>query len=57
MKNLLFDMFEKKNANFTTKTPPSIVVAKLEDIAQLDGRFKVIKKNEFLLDWRKLRQG
>jgi hypothetical protein len=37
MKNLLFGMFEKeKKAKFTTKTPPSIVVvAKLEDIAQL----------------------
>jgi hypothetical protein len=36
MKNLLFGMFEKeRNAKFTTKPPPSIVGAKLEDIAQL----------------------
>jgi hypothetical protein len=45
----LFGMFEKeKNAKFTTKTPRSIVVAKLEEIAQLDGRFKVIKQNGIL---------
>jgi hypothetical protein len=45
----LFGMFEKeKNAEFTTKTPRSIVVAKLEEIAQLDGRFKVIKQNGIL---------
>jgi hypothetical protein len=46
----LFGMFEKeKNAEFTTKTPRSIVVAKLEEIAQLDGRFKVIKQNGILI--------
>ncbi|XP_012567989.1 CBL-interacting serine/threonine-protein kinase 20 [Cicer arietinum] len=39
------DMNERENARFATKRPPSIVVSKLEEIAQIDGRFKVMKKN------------
>ncbi|XP_045805374.1 CBL-interacting protein kinase 5-like isoform X2 [Trifolium pratense] len=39
------DMSERQHARFATKKPPSIVVSKLEEIAQLDGRFKVKKQN------------
>ena len=39
------DISERQNKRFATKTLPSIVVAKLEEIAQLDGKFKVMKQN------------
>jgi serine/threonine protein kinase len=39
------DMNERQHARFATKRSPSIVVSKLEEIAQLDGRFKVMKQN------------
>ncbi|XP_061342671.1 CBL-interacting protein kinase 5-like [Gastrolobium bilobum] len=39
------DKSERQEARFTTKKPPSMVVSKLEEIAQIDGRFKVMKKN------------
>ncbi|KAJ1402173.1 Serine/threonine-protein kinase, active site [Sesbania bispinosa] len=39
------DKSERQQAIFTTKKSPSTVVSKLEEIAQIDGRFKVLKKN------------
>lgn len=39
------DMSERQQATFSTKQPPQVVVSKLEEIAQIDGRFNVIKKN------------
>ncbi|KAL2588872.1 hypothetical protein AAZV13_13G195500 [Glycine max] len=32
-------------ARFTTRKPPSTIVSMLEEIAQIDGRFKILKKN------------
>ena len=39
------DMSERQNARFSTKRQPSTVVSKLEEVAKLDGRFKVMKQN------------
>lgn len=39
------DTNERTHARFSTKRPPYIVVAKLQEVAQLDGRFKVMKQN------------
>lgn len=38
-------MSKRHHARFSTKRPPSTVVSKLEEIAQIDGRFKVMKQN------------
>jgi len=39
------DMSKRHHARFATKRPPSTIVTKLEEIAQIDGRFKVMKQN------------
>ncbi|KAK7306523.1 hypothetical protein VNO77_44470 [Canavalia gladiata] len=39
------DINERQHAKFTTRMPLSTIVLKLEEIAQIDGRFKVIKKD------------
>ncbi|XP_027338162.1 CBL-interacting serine/threonine-protein kinase 20-like [Abrus precatorius] len=50
----LSGLFEKDNnerqaARFTTRKPLSIILSKLEDVAQVDGRFNVIKKNGIVI--------
>ena len=39
------DDSQRQHATFTTKVPPSMIVSKLEEIAQIDCRFKVRRKN------------
>lgn len=39
------NMNDRQLARFTTRKSPETVVSKLEEIAQIDGRFNVLKKN------------
>ncbi|RDX82355.1 CBL-interacting protein kinase 5, partial [Mucuna pruriens] len=39
------EMSERQLTRFITRKPPSIIVSKLEEIAQVHDRFKVLKKN------------
>ncbi|KAG4945689.1 hypothetical protein JHK87_041696 [Glycine soja] len=39
------DQNERQLARFTTRKPPSTIVSMLEEIAQIDSRFKILKKN------------
>lgn len=39
------DGSQRQQAIFTTKMPPSVIVSKFEEIARIDSRFKVTRKN------------